>query len=80
MDIYRGDTLADDCRKNLGKIFAEGFTQWLGYFSKKPVVIAKAFEHSFQLDQFFVAIVDKKIAGFVACTDCHKKSLIFSKR
>ncbi|MDT2633889.1 hypothetical protein P7D52_03175 [Enterococcus dongliensis] len=79
MDIYRGDTLADDCRKKLGKIFAEGFTQWLGYFSKKPVVTAKVFEHSFQLDQFFVAIVDKKIAGFVACTDCHKKSLILVK-
>ncbi|MDT2760090.1 GNAT family N-acetyltransferase [Enterococcus xiangfangensis] len=79
MDIYRADRLPFDCREELGIIFADGFTQWLGFFSKDKNIIAKAFSHSFQLDQFYVAVVDQKIAGFVACTNCYDKSLVLEK-
>lgn len=34
MDIYRADRLPFDCREELGIIFADGFTQWLGFFSR----------------------------------------------
>lgn len=62
-------------RKQMGEIFAEGFTQWLGYFSKDKKIIANAFAHMFVLDQFYVAIVNGEIAGFAACTDRKSNSV-----
>lgn len=58
-----------DVRKQMGEIFADGFKQWLGYFSKDKNVIAKAFSHMFMLDQFYVAIRNNEVAGVAACTD-----------
>jgi hypothetical protein len=50
--IIRADKLDIDVRLQMSGIFAEGFTQWLGYFSKDKNIIAKAFAHMFVLDQF----------------------------
>lgn len=58
-----------DVRKQMAEIFAEGFTQWLGYFSKDKNIIANAFAHMFILKQFYVAIASGEIAGVAACTD-----------
>lgn len=58
-----------DVRKQMAEIFAEGFTQWLGFFSKDKNIISKAFAHMFILDQFYVAIVNGEVAGVTACTD-----------
>lgn len=58
-----------DVRKQIAEIFAEGFTQWLGFFSKDKKIISKAFAHMFILDQFYVAIVNGQVAGVTACTD-----------
>ena len=41
-----------DVRKQMAEIFAEGFTQWLVFFSKDKNIIAKAFADMFILDQF----------------------------
>jgi ribosomal protein S18 acetylase RimI-like enzyme len=73
--VIRADQLDFDVRLQMSLIFAEGFTQWLGYFSKDENIIAKAFAHMFVLDQFYVAVVDNKIAGMVACTDCKTLSV-----
>ncbi|WP_394186077.1 hypothetical protein [Metabacillus halosaccharovorans] len=56
-------------RKQMAEIFAEGFTQWLGYFSNDKNIIANAFAHMFVLEQFYVAIANDEIAGVAACTD-----------
>src|SRR5690625_4168932 len=69
-----------DVRKQMGEIFAEGFTQWLGYFSKDKNVIAKAFAHMFILDQFYVAIKNGEIAGVAACTDGKSFSVRLNKK
>jgi hypothetical protein len=37
-------------RKQMADIFAEGFAQWLVFFSKDKNIIAKAFAHMFILD------------------------------
>lgn len=58
-----------DVRNHMAEIFAEGFTQWLGYFSKDKNIISKAFAHMFVLDQFYVAIANGEVAGVTACTD-----------
>lgn len=79
-DIVRADQVGTDIREQMAAIFAEGFSQWLGYFSKDPQVIAKAFAHMFVLDQFYVAMSGDTVAGFVGCTDCIAKSVVLDGR
>ncbi len=69
-----------DVRKQMSEIFAEGFTQWLVFFSKDKNIIAKAFAHMFILDQFYVAIVGGEIAGVTACTDGKAKSVRLNRK
>ncbi|PWU69142.1 GNAT family N-acetyltransferase [Gracilibacillus dipsosauri] len=69
-----------DVRTQMSQIFAEGFAQWLGYFSKDKSILSKAFAHMFVLDQFYVAIVDKKVAGMTACTDGSRLSVRLNKK
>ena len=78
--IIRADNAEINVRPQIAKIFAEGFTQWLVFFSKDQNIIAKAFAHMFILDQYYVAIVDNKVAGMVACTDCIKASVKLDKK
>ena len=80
LEIIRADKAGIDVRKQMAQIFADGFSQWLRYFSKDKEVIAKAFAHMFILDQFYVATVANKIAGMVACTDCKTLSVQLNKR
>ncbi|HAM81728.1 GNAT family N-acetyltransferase [Ornithinibacillus bavariensis] len=69
-----------DVRKQMSEIFAEGFTQWLVFFSKDKNIIAKAFAHMFVLDQFYVAIADGEVAGVTACTDGKEKSVRLNRK
>lgn len=69
-----------DVRGQMAQIFAEGFAQWLGYFSKDKNIIAKAFSHMFILDQFYVAIENNKVAGMTACTDGKALSVQLNKK
>ena len=78
--IVKADEVDLDVRTQMSEIFAEGFTQWLVFFSKDKNVIAKAFAHMFILDQFFVAIANGEIAGVTACTDGTKKSVRLNKK
>ena len=79
METYQANKLPFDCRDQIAAIFADGFTQWLGYFSRDQQVIAGAFAHAFQLDYFFVAVTAGQVVGIVACTDCQQLSLQFEK-
>ena len=67
--IVKADEVDLDVRTKMSEIFAEGFTQWLVFFSKDKNIIAKAFAHMFLLDEFYVAIANDKVAGVMACTD-----------
>ncbi len=78
--ITKADKTDLDVRKQMSEIFAEGFTQWLGYFSKDELIIAKAFAHMFVLDQFYVAIINDKVAGIAACTDGKTSSVRLNKK
>lgn len=66
-------------RKEMADAFAEGFSQWLGYFSKDEKVISEAFAHMFVLEEFYVAVKDDKVAAFAACTDGRTKSVKLKK-
>lgn len=69
INVVRADLAECDTRRGMAEIFAEGFTQWLGYFSKDPRIIAEAFAHIFVLDQFYVALHNRRVVGMAACTD-----------
>ncbi|RAT96988.1 N-acetyltransferase [Brevibacillus sp. Leaf182] len=68
--VIRADQVEFDAREQMSQIFAEGFTQWLGFFSNDKQTVARAFAHMFVLKQFYVAVTDdRKVAGMAACTD-----------
>src|SRR5690625_7994746 len=69
-----------DVRKEMGKIFAEGFTQWLGYFSNDKNIIAKAFAHMFILHQIYVAIKNSEIGRVAACRDGKSLYVLLNKK
>lgn len=75
LEVVRADNVKSDIRGQMAEIFAEGFSQWLGYFSNDKGVIARAFAHMFVLDQFYVAILNGKVAGMAACTYCRMLSV-----
>ncbi|MDV4151331.1 N-acetyltransferase [Clostridium sp. AL.422] len=78
--VIRADKLDIDARFQISEIFADGFTQWLIFFSKDKNTIAKAFAHMFVLDQFYVAVANNKVAGVAACTDCRTLSVKLDKK
>ena len=78
--IVKADEVDLDVRTQISEIFAEGFTQWLVFFSKDKNIIAKAFAHMFVLDQFYIAIVNDKVAGVTACTDGKTLSVRLNKK
>ncbi|OZB95346.1 N-acetyltransferase [Paenibacillus sp. XY044] len=67
--VVRADQAEFDVRQGISETFAEGFTQWLGFFSKDSKKIAAAFAHMFNLDQFYVAVSDRQVIGMAACTN-----------
>lgn len=78
--FIRADLTELDVRRQMSEIFADGFAQWLEYFSKDKNIIAKAFAHMFVLDQFYVAVVENKIAAMAACTDCRAFAVRLDKK
>lgn len=80
INVVRADQVEADVRHGLAEIFAEGFTQWLGFFSKDPKKIAAAFAHIFILDQFYVALYNGQVAGMAACTDGTSLSVKLDKK
>ncbi|MBD2867286.1 GNAT family N-acetyltransferase [Paenibacillus arenilitoris] len=66
--VMRADRAGSEAREQIARVFAEGFTQWLVFFSKDKNRIAKAFAHMFVLDQFYVAVSDGKVAAMASFT------------
>jgi len=80
INVVRADQAEVDVRQGIAEIFAEGFTQWLGFFSKDPNRIAAAFAHIFVLDQFYVALYKDQVVGMAACTDGTSLSVKLDKK
>jgi ribosomal protein S18 acetylase RimI-like enzyme len=80
LSIVKADKTDIDVRNQMSQIFAEGFSQWLGYFSKNKNTIANAFAHMFVLNQFYIALSNDKVAGMAACTDGKTLSIRLNKK
>ena len=69
MEYKRASELTFDPRPQMGNIFAEGFyEQGLKHFSKDTAKLAKALEHIFLLNSFYVAVEGGEIMAFIGCT------------
>lgn len=69
MKIVRAGEFGNDIKMKISEIFVDGFFQWLNYFSKDKDKLTKAFSHIFNLEVFYVAVINGEIAGMIACTD-----------
>jgi len=68
-EIIRADQLGFDPRKGMSSVFVEGFSKWLGFFSKDRETLVSAFAHMFVLERFYAAVADGQIAGIAACAE-----------
>lgn len=59
----------ENSRQALVEIFVDGFYSWLKFFSKKKEKLISAFYHIFNLEYFYLALVDGNAAGMVAISD-----------
>lgn len=80
IEVKRADELGDSIRKDMSRIFTEGFYQWLKFFTKDKKKLSRAFTHMFQLDVFYVALVNNKVAGIASCTDNSNQSVSISRK
>jgi ribosomal protein S18 acetylase RimI-like enzyme len=69
MEFLRANELSFDPRPQMGRIFVEGFYQWLKYFSKDKEKLSRAMTHIFNLDCFYLAAEGNNIAVITACTN-----------
>jgi len=78
--VVKADQAELDVRPGLSELFADGFKEWLGYFSKDPKKLAAAFAHMFVLDQFYVALLKGQVIGMAACTNGTSLSVKLNKQ
>ena len=67
MEYLKASELSFCPRGQMGDVFADGFYQWLKIFSRDKKRLARALDHMFDLDRFYVAVENGKIAGFASC-------------
>lgn len=78
--VVKADQAELDVRPGLSELFADGFKEWLGFFSKDPKKLAAAFAHMFVLDQFYVALHKGQVIGMAACTNGTSLSIKLDKQ
>ena len=66
VEIIKAVDLSTDPRPVMSEIFACGWYDTLKILCKDKGKLVRAFEHMFKLDDFHVALVDKKIRAFIA--------------
>ena len=79
-EYKKASELSFSPREQMSVIFADGFYQWLKYFSKDKTRLAKAFEHIFDLDRFYVAFENDIIACIIACGDQNPPPISLDKK
>jgi ribosomal protein S18 acetylase RimI-like enzyme len=80
MEIKQASELDDAIREEISTIFVEGFGKELWILSKDHNTLIKAFAHTFVLDIFYVAIINSKIAGIMACTNMETHCTKFDEK
>jgi len=68
MEYLQASRAGFDVKKQMSRLFVEGFYKDLKWFSKDMERLIEAFEHIFLVEHFYVAINDGKVASMVALT------------
>lgn len=82
IEIVKASELSINPRPDMSKVFVEGWYKELKMLCKDKSKLEDAFEHIFKLEDFYLALVDQKIMGFVAVCDRvdEKRVIYFDKK
>lgn len=79
MKIICTNKIEYDPRQQISEIIVDGFYQWLKYFSKDKTELTNAFAHMFNLNVFYAALIEDKIAGVAALNNGTQPTINLSK-
>ncbi|WP_424475143.1 GNAT family N-acetyltransferase [Oceanobacillus kimchii] len=81
MQIMRANEFNDQyVREKFSKTFVDGFGEDLRYFTEDREKLAKALEHIFILENFYITVVDEDIAAITFCTNGDKLAIQHNKK
>ena len=78
--ICAGEVSSNHIRNEISSIFVDGFYEWIKFFSKNKDVLKKAFAHMFNLDAFYIAIIDERVAGFASISNDRVKNISLNRK
>lgn len=78
--ICAGEVSSNHIRNEISSIFVNGFYEWIKFFSKDKDVLKKAFAHMFNLDAFYIAIIDEEVAGFASISNDRIKNISLNRK
>lgn len=78
--ICAGEVSSNYIRNEISSIFVDGFYEWIKFFSKDKDVLKKAFAHMFNLDAFYIAIIDEAVAGFASISNDRVKNISLNRK
>jgi len=67
-------------QEQIAKVFVDGFGKHLHFFSKSDDVLVKAFAHMFNVNAFYVGIIENDIAGIASCAAPDQKSVLLNRK
>lgn len=80
IEVRHAKDLGNTAQQKISEIFVDSFYEHLSYFSKDKKRLAKALEHMFVLEVFYVAMIDGEIVGITACTNGRDYSVSQDKK
>ena len=75
--IVRANRLNKNIKVNLSKLFVDSFYSYFAFINNKEKLY-KAFKHIFNLNNFYVVLLDDEVIGMGACCD-GESSIKFNK-
>lgn len=78
--ICAREVSSNHIRNEISSIFVDGFYEWIKFFSKDKDVLKKAFAHMFNLDAFYIAIIDERVAGFASISNDRVKNISLNRK
>lgn len=78
IEFIKANNFPGNPRPMMSEVFVEGWYNDLKMISKDKEKLQRAFEHIFDLDGFYLAVVDQKIMAFVGvCSRINKKRIAY---
>lgn len=79
VEVRLAKELGIGVKRSMSEIFVDGFGQHFTYFSKDKEKLIRAFEHMFNLNVFYLGVIDGEIVGMISCTNHREPSVQVDK-